>query len=29
VDMELPPQIMPYVVERNPDDLTIPNQTWA
>lgn len=29
VDMDLPPEILPFIVERNPDDPTIPNQTWA
>lgn len=29
VDMEVPPEIEPFVVDRNPDDPTIPNQTWA
>ena len=29
VDMDLPPEILPFVVERNPDDPTIPSQTWA
>jgi hypothetical protein len=29
VDMELPPEIMPFVVERNPDDPTQPQQRWA
>lgn len=29
VDIDLPPEILPFVVERNSDDPTIPNQTWA
>jgi hypothetical protein len=29
VDMEIPPEVQPFVVERNPDDPTIPNQAWA
>lgn len=29
VDMEIPPEVQPFVVERNPDDPTIPNQQWA
>lgn len=29
VDMELPPEILPFIVERNPDDPTQPQQRWA
>lgn len=29
VDIDIPPEILPFVVERNPDDPTIPNQRWA
>ena len=29
VDMDLPPEILPFVVEPNPEDPTIPNQRWA
>lgn len=29
VDMDLPPEILPFIVERNPDDPTQPQQTWA
>ena len=29
VDMDLPPEILPFVVERNPDDPTQPQQRWA
>lgn len=29
VDIDIPPEIQPFIVERNPDDPTIPSQTWA
>lgn len=29
VDMELPPEILPFVVERNPDDPDQPQNHWA
>jgi hypothetical protein len=29
VDIDLPPEIMPFIVEPNPEDPTIPNQRWA
>jgi len=29
VDMDLPPEILPFIVERNPDDPTQPQQRWA
>lgn len=29
VDMDLPPEILPFIVEPNPEDPTIPNQRWA
>jgi len=29
VDMEIPPEVQPFVVERNPDDPTQPQQRWA
>ena len=29
VDMDLPPEILPFVVERNPDDPTQPQNRWA
>ena len=29
VDIDIPPEIQPFIVERNPDDPTIPNQSWA
>jgi len=29
VDMDLPPEILPFIVEPNPEDQTIPNQSWA
>ena len=29
VDMDLPPEIQPFIVEPNPEDPTIPNQRWA
>ena len=29
VDIDIPPEIQPFIVEPNPEDPTIPNQTWA
>lgn len=29
VDIDIPPEIQPFIVERNPDDPSIPSQTWA
>ena len=29
VEMELPAQILPFIVERNPADAAIPNRAWA
>ena len=29
VDMEIPPEVQPFIVERNPDDPTQPQQRWA
>ena len=29
VDMVIPPEIQPFIVEPNPEDPTIPNQRWA
>ena len=29
VDIDLPPEILPFIVEPNPEDPTIPNQRWA
>lgn len=29
VDIEIPPEIQPFIVEPNPEDPTIPNQRWA
>ena len=29
VEIELPVQILPYIVERDPANLAIPNQVWA
>lgn len=28
-DIEIPPEIQPFIVEPNPDDPMIPNQRWA
>lgn len=29
VDIEIPPEIQPFIVERDPDDPTQPQQRWA
>jgi hypothetical protein len=29
VDMEIPPEVQPFIVERNPDDPTQPQNRWA
>jgi len=29
VDIDIPPEILPFIVEPNPEDPTIPNQRWA
>lgn len=29
VDIDLPPEILPFIVEPNPEDPAIPNQRWA
>ena len=29
VDMEIPPEVQPFIVDRNPDDPTQPQQRWA
>lgn len=29
VDIDLPPEIIPFIVEPNSEDPTIPNQMWA
>ena len=29
VDMEIPPEVQPFVVERNPEDPTQPQNRWA
>ncbi len=29
IEMALPEQILPFIVERNPADATIPNRVWA
>ena len=29
VNMVIPPEIQPFIVEPNPEDPTIPNQRWA
>jgi hypothetical protein len=29
VEIELPAQILPYIVERDPENPAIPNQVWA
>lgn len=29
VDIDIPPEIQPFIVERDPDDSTQPQQRWA